>query len=71
LNESQGRKKNEEIIAKVTNWSTGEQHPSLRSPQHTPLKSLLGKASMETKSKPLNAKEILVEKDGPSAKDIA
>jgi hypothetical protein len=69
LNESHGRKKNEEIIAKVINWSTGEQHPSLRSPQHTPLKSLLGKASMETKSKPLNAKEIPVEKDGPSAKD--
>ncbi|XP_049344292.1 LOW QUALITY PROTEIN: uncharacterized protein LOC125808674 [Solanum verrucosum] len=37
LNESQGRKKNEEIIAKVTNWSTGKQ-------QHTPLKSLLGEA---------------------------
>ncbi|XP_061961005.1 uncharacterized protein LOC133681852 isoform X3 [Populus nigra] len=69
LNESQGRKKNEEIIAKVTNWSTGEQHPSLRSPQHTPLKSLLGEASMETKSKALNAKEILVEKDGSAAKD--
>lgn len=37
VNESQGRKKNEEIIAKVTNWSTGKQ-------QHTPLKSLLGEA---------------------------
>jgi len=35
LNESQRRIKNEEIIAKVTNWSTGEQHLSLRSPQHT------------------------------------
>ncbi|KAI9382548.1 hypothetical protein POPTR_014G146200v4 [Populus trichocarpa] len=69
LSESQGRKKNEEIIAKVTNWSTGEQHPSLRSPQHTPLKSLLGEASMETKSKALNAKEIPVEKDGFAAKD--
>ncbi|XP_011006105.1 PREDICTED: uncharacterized protein LOC105112197 isoform X2 [Populus euphratica] len=69
LNESQGRKKNEEIIAKVTNWSTGDQCPSLRSPQHAPLKSLLGEASMETKSKKLNAKEIPVEKDGPAAKD--
>ncbi|XP_034905161.1 uncharacterized protein [Populus alba] len=69
LNESEGRKKNEEIIAKVTNWSTGEQRPSLRSPQHAPLKSLLGEASMETKSKPLNAKEIPVEKDSPAAKD--
>ncbi|KAH0634459.1 hypothetical protein KY290_037870 [Solanum tuberosum] len=37
VNESQGRKKNEEIIAKVTNWSTVKQ-------QHTPLKSLLGEA---------------------------
>ncbi|KAJ1407316.1 Zinc finger C2H2-type [Sesbania bispinosa] len=34
MNESQGRKKNEEIIAKVTNWSTSK--------EHTPLKSLLG-----------------------------
>uniref|UniRef100_A0A6M2ES71 C2H2-type domain-containing protein n=1 Tax=Populus davidiana TaxID=266767 RepID=A0A6M2ES71_9ROSI len=69
LNESEGRKKNEEIIAKVTNWSTGEQRSSLRSPQHAPLKSLLGEASMETKSKPVNAKEIPVEKDSPAAKD--
>uniref|UniRef100_M1BZA0 Hypothetical salt-inducible protein n=2 Tax=Solanum tuberosum TaxID=4113 RepID=M1BZA0_SOLTU len=37
VNESQGRKKNEEIIAKVANWTTGKQ-------QHTPLKSLLGEA---------------------------
>ena len=61
LNESQGRKKHEEIVAKVTNWSTGN--------QHTPLKNLLGEASMETRSKSLNAKEIPVEKDGPAAKD--
>ena len=33
------------------------------------MKSLLGKASMETKSKPLNAKEIPFEKDGPAAKN--
>ncbi|KAJ6401247.1 hypothetical protein OIU84_016625 [Salix udensis] len=60
-NESQGRKKHEEIMAKVTDWSTGK--------QHTPLKNLLGEASMETRSKSLNAKEIPVEKDGPAAKD--
>lgn len=36
VNESQGRKKNEEIIEKVTNWSAGK--------QHTPLKNLLGEA---------------------------
>ncbi|KAI8005044.1 hypothetical protein LOK49_LG08G02192 [Camellia lanceoleosa] len=42
-NQSQGRKKNEEIIAKVTNWSTGK--------QHIPLKSLLGEANLETKLK--------------------
>ncbi|CAM8908780.1 unnamed protein product [Rhodiola kirilowii] len=35
-NDSHGRKKNEEIIAKVTNWSTGK--------QHLPLKTLLGEA---------------------------
>ncbi|XP_009601419.1 uncharacterized protein [Nicotiana tomentosiformis] len=45
VNESQGRKKNEEIIAKVTNWSTGK--------QHTPLKNLLGEAkSPNTKQVP-------------------
>ncbi|KAL7251095.1 hypothetical protein ACSBR1_013011 [Camellia fascicularis] len=33
----QGKKKNEEIIAKVTNWSAGKQ-------QHTPLKTLLSEA---------------------------
>lgn len=37
INESQGRKSNEEIIAKVTNWSTSK--------EHTPLKSLLGEAT--------------------------
>ncbi|XP_039067774.1 uncharacterized protein LOC120213782 [Hibiscus syriacus] len=41
-NESHGRKKNEEIIAKVTNWNAK---------QHTPLKSLLGEAINETKPK--------------------
>ena len=49
VNESQGRKKNEEIIAKVTNWSTGK--------QHTPLKTLLGEASLETKQKSPRPKE--------------
>ncbi|KAK6279329.1 hypothetical protein POUND7_019596 [Theobroma cacao] len=47
-NESQGRKKNEEIIAKVTNWNAK---------QHTPLKNLLGEAHSETKPKSPNAKE--------------
>ncbi|XP_072092809.1 uncharacterized protein [Arachis hypogaea] len=37
MNESQARNKNEEIIAKVTNWSTPK--------EHTPLKSLLGEAA--------------------------
>ncbi|KAA8548342.1 hypothetical protein F0562_000026 [Nyssa sinensis] len=49
VNESQGRKKNEEIIAKVTSWSTGK--------QHTPLKSLLGEANLETKPKSPNPKQ--------------
>ncbi|KAK6930648.1 hypothetical protein RJ641_004742 [Dillenia turbinata] len=30
-NESPGRKRNEEIIAKVTNWSSGKQHTTLKS----------------------------------------
>lgn len=41
VNESPGRKKNEEIIAKVTNWSASK--------QHTPLKSLLGEAANSNK----------------------
>ncbi|KAK8493011.1 hypothetical protein V6N13_060503 [Hibiscus sabdariffa] len=47
-NESQGRKKNEAIIAKVTNGNTK---------QHTPLKSLLGDAIIETKPKSPDSKE--------------
>ncbi|KAL3506519.1 hypothetical protein ACH5RR_031901 [Cinchona calisaya] len=43
VNESEGRKKNEEIIAKVTNWSTGK--------QHSPLKNLLSEAQEESKVK--------------------
>lgn len=39
VNESQGRKKNEEIIAKVVNWSPGK--------PHTPLRSLLVDADQE------------------------
>lgn len=47
VNESQGRKKNEEIIAKVTNWSNSK--------QHTPLKSLLGEAA-NSSNKPKSPK---------------
>ncbi|XP_023927706.1 uncharacterized protein LOC112039093 isoform X2 [Quercus suber] len=64
VNESQGRKKNEEIIAKVTNWSTGK--------QHTPLKTLLGEASLETKSKSPRPKENpapAIQKDETVPKD--
>ncbi|CAL5416861.1 unnamed protein product [Camellia sinensis] len=50
-NQSLGRKKNEEIIAKVTNWSTGK--------QHIPLKSLLGEANLETKLKSPIPKQTL------------
>ncbi|KAK1356403.1 hypothetical protein POM88_049659 [Heracleum sosnowskyi] len=44
INESAGRNKNEEMIAKVTNWSTAKQ-------QSTPLKNLLGEAKVETRTK--------------------
>lgn len=49
-NESEGRKKNEEIISRVTNWSAGKQ-------QHAPLKTLLGEANKENKAKSLNLKD--------------
>ncbi|KAL5542714.1 hypothetical protein UlMin_010424 [Ulmus minor] len=49
VNESPGRKKNEEIIAKVTNWTAGK--------QHTPLKNLLGEASLENRAKSPKRKE--------------
>ncbi|CAN1346809.1 hypothetical protein LINPERPRIM_LOCUS40875 [Linum perenne] len=49
VNESQGRKKNEEIIAKVT---TKQQQQ-----QHTPLKSLLGEANEEMKLRVATKKE--------------
>ncbi|KAJ7008708.1 hypothetical protein D5086_005656 [Populus alba] len=67
VNDSPGRKKNEKIMAKVTNWNTGKEHPPLKSPQHAPSKILLGKANMETKSKSPNAKEIPVDKVDPAA----
>ncbi|KAI4344904.1 hypothetical protein L6164_012086 [Bauhinia variegata] len=62
VNESQGRKKNEEIIAKVTNWSPGK--------QHVPLKSLLGEASHSNKPKSLKYEENPeTQKNGKVPKD--
>jgi hypothetical protein len=52
--DSQGRKKNEQIIAKVTNWSTTE---SGKQQQRMPLKSLLGEA------KPKGNQTLLVKMD--------
>ncbi|KAJ7957278.1 Zinc finger, C2H [Quillaja saponaria] len=49
VSESQGRQKNEEIIAKVTNWSTGK--------QRIPLKSLLGEAANDFRPVLPNRKE--------------
>lgn len=48
INESQGRKSDEEIIAKVTNWSNNK--------EHTPLKSLLGVAEAINSNKPKSPK---------------
>ncbi|XVF37900.1 hypothetical protein REPUB_Repub20aG0051100 [Reevesia pubescens] len=62
-NESQGRKKNEEIIEKVTNWNAK---------QHTPLKNLLGEANSETKPKSPNLKEnppVVIPREEKVAKD--
>ncbi|KAG4126089.1 hypothetical protein ERO13_D10G136100v2 [Gossypium hirsutum] len=47
-NESLGRKKNEEIIKKVTNWNAK---------QHTPLKNLLSESNSETKPMSPNSKQ--------------
>ncbi|KAK8556238.1 hypothetical protein V6N12_002649 [Hibiscus sabdariffa] len=47
-NEPPGRKKNEEIIKKVTNWNAK---------QHTPLKNLLSEANTETKLKSPSSKQ--------------
>ncbi|CAL5347801.1 unnamed protein product [Camellia sinensis] len=61
-NQSQGRKKNEEIIAKVTNWSIGK--------RHIPLKSLLGEANLETKLKspiPKQTPTVTKSNDGSAA----
>ncbi|XP_043708287.1 uncharacterized protein LOC122657601 [Telopea speciosissima] len=49
VKESPGRKKNEEIIAKVSNWSAGK--------PHMPLKNLLVEANLESKPKPPNPLE--------------
>lgn len=51
-NESQGRKRNEEIIAKVTNMSTSK--------QHRPLKSLLSEAAHSNKPKSPKLEENIV-----------
>ncbi|KAK4266587.1 hypothetical protein QN277_027483 [Acacia crassicarpa] len=63
VNDSQGRKKNEEIIAKVTNWSTRKQ-------SSTPLKSLLGEAANSNKPKSPKLEENQVSpKNGKVATD--
>ncbi|KAI4317405.1 hypothetical protein L6164_025274 [Bauhinia variegata] len=62
VHESQGRKKNEEVIAKVTNWSISK--------QHTPLKSLMVEASPSNKPKSSKYEENAVsQKNGKVPKD--
>ncbi|MED6134209.1 hypothetical protein PIB30_035000 [Stylosanthes scabra] len=57
MNESQERNKNEEIIAKVTNWSTPK--------EHTPLKSLLGEAAhSHSPSSPILEENLSSRKNG-------
>ncbi|XP_061338693.1 uncharacterized protein LOC133285476 [Gastrolobium bilobum] len=61
-NESQGRKRNEEIIAKVTNWSNNK--------QHTSLKSALAEASHSNKPKSTKLEENSVnQKNGKAPED--
>ncbi|GAA0142290.1 hypothetical protein LIER_35552 [Lithospermum erythrorhizon] len=59
VNDSQGRKKNEEIIDKVSSWSTGK--------KHSPLKNLLG----EARSPNSNRRSSVTEKDEISLKNSA
>ncbi|GKV28608.1 hypothetical protein SLEP1_g37631 [Rubroshorea leprosula] len=62
-NESPGRKKNEEIIAKVTNWNMK---------QHTPLKNLLSEANVENKPNSPNPKDnpaTVIQRDEKVEKD--
>lgn len=55
VNESEGRKKNEEMIAKVTNWSPVKQ-------QHGPLKSLLSEVkSPNTKQVPEKVEATIID----------
>ncbi|CAL5394955.1 unnamed protein product [Camellia sinensis] len=56
----QGKKKNEEIIAKVTNWSAGKQ-------QHTPLKTLLSEAKSKLPNSNQTVKTV-VKKDENATK---
>lgn len=59
-NESQGRKRNEEKIAKITNWSS----PSR---QYTPLKTLLGEAAAHNKKpKSQESEETSIQEDSGS-----
>lgn len=64
VNDSQGRKKNKEIIAKVVNWSSGK--------THTSLSRLLIEANLESKHKSLIAQEraALITRKGEVSKDI-
>ncbi|KAL1548283.1 hypothetical protein AAHA92_16531 [Salvia divinorum] len=56
VNESEGRKKNEEMIAKVTNWSPVKQQ------QHSPLKTLLNEVkSPSAKQVPVANQKIKAE----------
>lgn len=63
VNDSQGRKKNEEIIAKVVNWSSGK--------THTSLSRLLIEANLESKHKSQTAQDAAsMTHEGQVSKDI-
>ncbi|XP_057773205.1 uncharacterized protein LOC130992548 [Salvia miltiorrhiza] len=65
VNESEGRKKNEEIIAKVTNWSPVKQ-------QHSPLKSLLNEVkSPNTKQAPVANQKVEAETKDDNVGSVA
>ncbi|KVI08289.1 Zinc finger, C2H2, partial [Cynara cardunculus var. scolymus] len=67
VNESEGRKRNEEAIAKVTNWSTGENSTSTTT-MTTPLKNLAKYSNPTELSKNVIRKDEVVEKSREAEK---
>jgi hypothetical protein len=71
MNDSQGREEEWRNYYQSPKLEHKKTAPLLKIPWHYPLKSLLGEASMDTKSKSPNTKGVLVEKDNLTTKDTS